>query len=356
MNTDFKESLKFWWRAIKTDDRLIGSPPAPSFELVADPTLAVAQITLLEIPAIEVSAAFVGEMLAHLEENFSHVCASVLSGLEYDESDVETTNFVRKALVEQIISFVNLHELFHILSGHLRDLQNQSHSEIESLSEQTLGMANSSTMLRQEDIDESYYREFEADNCGLQSMVQLPMPVETIEFLSAVEVDNGFLTQSLIECEGVPKVIGFRLIGVATWLMVRLIESKRHSAIQATFDDHPLPEARLLSCLTTLQEEYASLSAEVVDGEIQRSIEPSEEQSRQIVDFSELVLKPMMLHLPAIQNAPDLPPVTLVDLAHDMARLMFGGELNTDAGREVLRLQSMREAMESRLSKLRYYE
>lgn len=356
MDTAFKQSLRFWWKAIKADERLTGSPPAPSFELVADPSLAVAQIKLHETPAIEVSTNFVGEILDDLDKNFQHVCASVLSGLEYNEDDSETTDFVRKALVEQIISFVNLHELFHILSGHLRDLQQQSHVEIESLSEQTLGMASSSNMPCQEDIDESYYREFEADNCALQSMVQLPMRMETVEFLSAVEVDGGILTHRLIDCEGIPRIIGFRLIGVATWLMVRLIESKRQTEIQATFNDHPLPQARLLSCLTTMQEEYASLTAEIVDGKAERSITPSKEQSDQIVKFAELVLKPLMLYLPPIENTSNSTSTGLADLGHDMVRLMFGGEMMTDAGREVFRLQSLRETMENRLSQLRYYE
>lgn len=355
MTPNLRSSLKFWWKAIKADSRLVGSPPAPSFELVDDPSLHVAQIKLLNPPAIEVASSFVDEVQSEIQTHLSDVCQAVLFGLDFDHSDPIAGQYVSKALLEQATSFVNLHELFHILSGHIDDLKQrkgQTH-----YGEASLGMAKG-TAATEEEIDESYYREFEADDCAIQCMTQLPMQEEIIDFLTAIEIDDedGLLTHRLMDSEGIPKMMGFRVVGVAAWLIIRLIESKREKQIQEAFDDHPLPEARLLSCLTTLQEEYADLSAEVVDGEERRTVETTDEQSRRIVEFAEWVMKPMMLQLPPMYESGDRLPLGLLEIGYDMNSLMFGGEMQTDAGREVLRLQSMRSRMEARLQPLRYYE
>jgi hypothetical protein len=355
---EFEKSLKRWWKAIKNDPRLFELPTAPTFDLIDDASFEIAQVVPYSTPAIEVASSFSQDIKNELNRNLHEASQAILCGLEFGDANEQAEEFVRSALKENVVSFVVLHELFHILAGHLREQAKFSDSELP-LSEMSLGMASSQDS---KDVDESellkaYYREFEVDDCALQALVQLSLHEETLSFLSSIETDEqeGMLAYELINSTGLPKVFGYRLMAVSAWLVVRLIESKRSPQIRQQFDTHPLPSARLLSCFTTLLEEYARLSGEALDSDGRRSRKPSHEQADAIVEFFDLVFKPMSMFLHPIETHPSRSATPIANLAEEMGTLMFDGKMQTDAGRLVLRLQSLRPEMEDRLSNCRYY-
>lgn len=355
---EFERSLKRWWKAIKSDPRLSELPPAPSFELIEDAPFEIAQVVPYSTPAIEVASSFTKDIEQEVSSNLHAASQAVLFGLEFGDAIDEAEEFVRSALQENVVSFVVLHELFHVLAGHLREQHKYSDSKLP-LSEMSLGMASSHVA---NEVDESellkaYYREFEVDDCALQAMVQLPLHDESLSFLSSIDIDeqDGTLAYELINSTGLPKVFGYRLIAVSAWLIVRLIESKRTPEIRQQFEDHPLPSSRLLSCFTTLLEEYAKLAGEELESDGRRSRKPSEDEANSIVDFFDLVLKPLTIFMPSIESHSSKAPLATIELMREMGQLMFDGEMKTDAGRLVLRLQSLRPEMEVRLATCRYY-
>lgn len=350
--SDFEESLKWWWKEIKSDSRLQAMPSAPIFDLVESASFEIAQVVPRSTPSIEVAATFSKDIESELDARLEEATCAILSGLEFEDSVDEAMAFVESGLRENVVSFVVLHELFHILAGHLREQEKYLDSR-RPLSEMSLGMADSNdiTEFDESELLRSYYREFEVDDCALQALVQ----EKSLDFLSSIETEeqDGLLAYDLTNSYGLPKVFGFRLIAVSAWLMVRLIESKRAPQIREQFELHPLPSARLLSCFTTLLEEYTQLSGEEMDAGGRRSRKPTEGESESIVEFFELVFKPLAVHLSPIELSSNA--TALADFAYDMNGLMFDKEMKTAAGELVLRLQSLRPEMESRLSSCRYY-
>ena len=355
---EFERSLKHWWKAIKKDARLAELPAAPTFDLIDNATFEIAQVVPYSTPAIEVASSFIKDIVQELSINLHEASQAVLYGLEFGDAIKDAEQFVRSALQENVVSFVVLHELFHILAGHLREQTVFSDSELP-LSEMSLGMTSTqaSDDVDEEELLRAYYREFEVDDCALQAMVQLPLHEESLSFLSSIETEeqDGVLAFELINSTGLPKVFGYRLMAVSAWIIVRLIESKRSQQIRRQFEAHPLPSARLLSCFTTLLEEYARLSGETLDSDGRKSRKPSSEEADSIVEFFELVFKPMSMFLQPIGSHPQRPSMPIANLTQEMGTLMFGGEMQIDAGRLVLRLQSLRPEMEARLSTCRYY-
>lgn len=315
-------------------------------------TFRIAQVVPREPPAIEVADVFADELLAKLAalaEPLSEACLS-----ETDvEGDMSTAReMVTNALAELSSSFVVLHEAFHILAGHLRELEQSNPSINCKLDEFSLGMDTSSppTMNPEmSDLQRAYYREFEADNNALQAMIQLPMPPATELVLVQASDTEPEMAPILARQELLAKIIGFRILAAASWIVIRLVERQRAPALQRS---HPLPGARLLAAFITLVEEYAGLSqAKRQTDEIRLPIKPSKEQKRLVLEFTELVLKPVLVHLTASNGDESIP---LPIYVKEIYNLMFNQPMETPEGNEVLEIQSLRTEMVERLSPFRY--
>jgi hypothetical protein len=356
----FEISFNHWWRAIEADGRLKMRPPAPSIQVISQHAFDIAQIVPRANPAIEVAATFASDVASEVRSNSGIAAQACLAGLEFDD-EAYAQGIVAEVIEELSVSFVILHELFHILAGHLREHVDfpAGNDPAAAFDEATLGVASTSRPIAFDETERellrAYYREFEADNCALQAIVQLPMQAALRNVVELIEDDEP-TAEAVLSLANIPRLIAFRLVGSAAWLVIKLIESKRSHDLRRRLDGHPLPAARLLASFITLLEEYVGLSRVAADENGRRQHQSTPTERKLLLDFLSEGLKPLLVHLPPITTGGDASDtLPMPSIAGEIAALMFGGEVATAAGREVVRVQSLRPEMESRLASRRYY-
>ena len=290
------------------------------------------------------------------------IVLSCLDGIEYDHSAPAVSDLIAAAAIELLLSFVVLHEIFHILCGHVDErkasstatkLAFEEHSlNIDHAGDQVDSLVGSVTQL----IRESYYMELEADNCALQCLSQLPLPKSFIEILSCFETeDEATEFTSLDECDGVRRLVGYRFLLVITWQMIQIMEARRGPNLRKRFNDHPYPGARLLAAIATLLESFAGLA---VDKAGDRTITLDEATSSDMKLFNEQVLKPVLKQeWPVRDTSNAISGVETFPLwiAKETLNLLKHEEPETDSGRELAELDCVRRPMVERMSNYRYY-
>ena len=354
--------LKHWLGVLRSHGELKKSLGEIALEVIDTPTnVLTAQIWPDDPPRIEVSQRFIAEVSQIIQFRQNLIVLSCLDGIEYDRSDATVSDLIAEATVELLLSFVILHEIFHILCGHVDERKASSPVAARlAFEEHSLNLASGrdheSTKSLTQVIRESYYMELEADNCALQCLFQLPLPKSFIEILSCFE-NEGETTEftSLDECGGVRKVVGYRFLLVVTWQMIQIMEARRGSDLRKRFDDHPYPGARLLAAIATLLEGFAGLA---IDKAGDRTITLDENTSSGMKLFSDQVLKPVLKQdWPVRDESNALSGVEAFPLwiAKETLNLLKHEEPETDSGRELAELDCVRRQMVERMSNYRYY-
>ena len=226
--------------------------------------------------------------------------------MEFDATDDAVTSMVTDAVESIVVSFVVLHEVYHILAGHLNvGLDDEpSRGHLYAVRESSLGFSAAvelGTPIDVHRLRRCYYQEHEADNSALQCLMQLPVLEPVADLIGAIEVEDDQDGTPARPCEmtGIHQLVMFRLLAASSWLIVQLVEFKRNFALRKSFDEYPLSSARLLSALSTLLEEFAGLSVTSVDASGAGFHTLSDEGIAEIRRYLPLVLKPLAVHLPA---------------------------------------------------------
>ena len=360
---DLDSLFKHWMGVLRSHGELIRFLDDIALEVIDTPVITMtAQIWPERPPRIEISRQFVSEVARLINLQQDLIVKSCLDGIEYDSSDVATTNLIAEIANELLMSFVILHEIFHVLCGHVDERVASSGETKLAFEEHTLNVGEGANGIYDSPVSpkqvdrESYYMELEADNCALQCLFQLPLPIASIEMLSCFKDENEATeSTSIDECGGVRKLVGYRLLLVVIWQMIQIMEARRGPYLRKRFVDHPYPGARLLAAISTILEGFAGLA---VDKAGDRTLTLDEHTSSDMKLFNEEVLKPVLKQDWPVRSETDaLSGVETFPfwVAKETLNLLKQQEPETDSGRELEELNSVRRLMVERMSNYRYY-
>jgi hypothetical protein len=357
VESDIRESLSYWWSTLGEDTRIVKMPAMPTIAFPASAG-STALIWPGEPARIEVFQEFIGEIGDVVNSSAGALMAACLDGLEI-EGGQEAEAMVKRAALDLMQSFVILHEVFHLLCGHVEEFSRRDEELNRPLDEMHFGIDNSGfderpTMaLAQDELLKAYFREVEADDCALQCLLQLPMQDALLEIVASIDTPDDSIPTQPLQLTGFAQVVAFRLVFASAWTIMWLFEARRSQEIRKASHRHPLPAARLLAALFTIMEEFAGLIS-TPDGRGRRSCILSETTAASSRLFLDAVLKPVFkMPWPDLPNVAELSPQIIV---LDLASLMLNREPQSAAGRELSRLNGIRSEMTRRLRPYRYYE
>lgn len=254
-------------------------------------------------------------------------------------------------LYNTTLNFIQLHELFHVLGGHL-DHRYECYGWAE-LTEARLGFSDSA-----EGLSESfaYALELEADNNALDVMIGHSSFAELLAQANALGL-AAHADACANDLDDPARQFAFRVLVVAGWVAIALIEAARVESTQ-----HPSPAARLLALLATAMKWYAQMTDLRLnaDGSSTQSLE--EAHIVGIQEFLFQVLKPVAVSLWGFPSAAVSRRLGLEgdgsaagQLLGDVGTLLLGQPPTTPAGRQVKVIERSRiDALEA-LAPYRYF-
>ena len=365
MDETFSTTFRDWWAALADSGQLSRVPEPPRLTFADDPRNRFsAEILARDPPEIRIFRGFIADIRTETERLAPVLADACLDGLELLISRQEAETFVTRTCHDLVVSLVLLHELFHMLCGHL-DAARHDYQNLTALDEFALGLSindpdpNSGAELADPEVLRAYYQELEADNCAIQCVLQLPLRGPLAELLSALDTAGPDLPAGAQDLPDDARVIAFRFLVASSWIMVRLFEVKRADRLRVRSQSHPLPGSRLLAAIATVLEEFAQASdTTTVEPDGRRSHVLTEESARDYRLFLDAVLKPVLMSPWPVRDAPDAADGFVISplwVVQDLGNLMQNRERTTAPGRELSRLDSLRAEMNERFGKYRYY-
>lgn len=349
----WKRTTHALWRLIVHDERLKRLPPKPTviFSDKLDATVC-AQIQWHDSVVITISARFIAEVHEELL-NYSDALVRLATG---PGRRSPRSGRVLKAIEELIVSFIMLHEIFHLVGGHVEWMS--SRTELLSFDERRLGLFSASGLgpgvtkrPSYRRIARAYLLESEADCTALQWIVQSTYPPCLKLFL-------GRKAPVITSLPPVERLVGFRLVFTAVWLALRRMEASRTRWMVRNSPTHPLPAARLFAAVGTLLQEYSSISSLRFDAEGGGHHTLSASDVETMTTFLRRILSPVLV---ADWN-PDKDVVPreslealMVRAFPDFANHMLNRRPKTEVGREVVRMERERPGMYKELAPYRYF-
>ena len=190
-----------------------------------------------------------------------------------------------------------LHEAYHIFGGHFDALDTLAGEAAFRLDETGPAFSFDSRAPNPVPPNLAYFLELEADSSALQWLMQIAVPTTVQAFLDALEPGRDAIEpDGLFDLEEPARSAVFRALLAAIWLVMLLLESRRHGPSGT----HPLSGARLLAATSTIMEQFAeidvSLSAEG------RSAVLDADQADDTIHFLTEVVKPVALAAWRINN------------------------------------------------------
>lgn len=295
-----------WWESFLQDPRMIRMPERPTLLFTEDPKNEKTAELLLRKPVIQVYQGFLDDIQETIEKHAQVLSQACLKDLVPNLKAHEADTQLLACVLEITASFVLLHELFHILCGHwdvVRSLAPDVHQAL-SLDEASLSMGETTSDAIASRIEtndapspchRSYFLELEADNTALQWLMQAAPPNTLTTFLSALW-PNGFHEPpgAVADLEGSARILVFRLLFAASWLVVLLMEQKRPEALLKKTRSHPLPAARLLADTFTLMEQFAELDSTFVGESGYKTLTLTDQESQDMVRCLREVIVPVL--------------------------------------------------------------
>lgn len=264
-------------------------------------------------------------------------------------------------------SFVLLHEVSHILCGHLGELWSSAKNKQRALpfDEAYLGMeadnvkdTAAAPFLADDMIFRRYYREIQADNTALQEIMRSSPRAPIKDFLSILGLPPPQHTSSMAEMEGNGRIAAFRLLIATSWLIVRLVERKRDVKIRERCKEHPLPGARLLAAVCTVAEQFAELTELTID-EVGRKVQSlSSENAENLTIFLRQVMRPILKAPWPVRNtsaASEGYEVFSIWILKELGNILGQRGPETPPGKELERLDGLRREMNKRLAAHHYF-
>lgn len=302
---------------------------------------------------IVISTKFAEELHRELTE-----LGPTLSGLAFASSKTRKRHGLEviSAVEDLAISFVLLHELFHLLGGHFDWLRLER--GIGHFDEQRIGLAfarqGSTRSLGRPSraaLTTSYVLESEADCNAVQWLIQ---------YASLDRLQGLLRLKSPVIGDLPPKerLTAFRLALAAIWLVIRKLEFSRVTWLEHDGKTHPLPVTRLFMAFGTLLREYSEISDIQYDAEGGGQHRLSARDIASIREFLLHVLGPVL----KADWSPGSETVSSNSLEGqmrlyfpDFANHMLNREVTTKVGRQMIQMERARFRMDRTLRPFRFF-
>lgn len=263
------------------------------------------------------------------------------------------TSFL-ESIEEMAVSFVFLHEIFHIFCGHLHARDVAGFASYDEVSMCADSLASNGREEAYQLCLRAYYREVEADNTALQWLMQSRMPIGLRTLLySSRKCDVISISDTASKC----REIAYKILLSAVWLVVKRMEKARSATMKMQYSQHPLPGARLLASIFTVLEQFAEIDA-VPDQSGRKLHQLSSREKMGIDKFLRVVLKPLLI---APWPADDMSTIEQgqesfsVLVALEIRNLLLQRPTETPIGQELERVEMLRSAMCEELADFRYF-
>jgi len=313
---------------------------------------------------VTISESFLQEIHKTIESHRKIISAMMKIGIgeHFTEKNFDV-DMVLDSVYDLSLQFVLHHELFHLLCGHIDFKKgNYKLSEINESSEITDGIK------KWDDKDELrfYFREMEADNSSIVWLINKLIFGSVNKTLIQYDVVDSDFNKSIIDLDGVAKSIGYKMLFIAIWLVISLIERDRVDAEEAQRKTHPYPSARIISCIHTIIEIYAELSVSRVsmDG---RFANLTDQNRSLITEFFDGIAGPFCIFFRGFPDASTvdikLKSIDDFNLNNDVMKIFkessnifFNRSANTLEGLQLNLIETVRIEMIDALRSYRYFE
>lgn len=342
-----------WWPLLSGDPRIRPGLKCPKIRLITGND-GIAQVWNREPALIEFFSGFLDGIRSDVEtlqDLLVEVCLP-RGQPRFQSSQFKESFF--ECIEETAVSFVFLHEIFHIFCGHFyaRDVAGiESYDEVSMGADSLVfGGSKKSYQLRLR----AYYREIEADNTALQWLMQSHMPIRLKNLLYASR-KNGAL--SISDTASRNREIAFKILLSVVWLVVKRMENARSTRMNMQSPEHPLPGARLLASIFTVLEQFAEIDA-VPDESGRKVHHLSSKEKRGIEKFLHVVLKPLLIapwptgDMAVIDQGQESFSVWVV---LETRNLLLQRPTETPIGQELERVEMLRSAVCAELADFRYF-
>jgi hypothetical protein len=322
--------------------------PLPTFELARSSDSRITAQVRQPRPSsvvIEIGAQFLADLSARIE-GIDADDLDVLLALEDRENPLTAADarIVLHAMAEQ---FIVHHDLFHVLGGHVaHDLAASGASARAALafSEPNalrLGQAPGDTgSAMAPELELSLYRELEGDDSALQLLAD---HCAFEDLAASLDIPPA----PVAAYDGDARVIGFRLLFAAAWLVLLALEPARDEFADES-GTHPWPAARLLSLLFTLLQHFVGPAPMREDERGQQFMTLSAATLDSVRGYLMDVVRPTMKFVVAqadgarvvalFEQADPGRSDLFADVLLDLKGLFLDQEVRTPAGRQLLAL------------------
>jgi hypothetical protein len=369
LENTLRSMFHHWWGTILLDPRMIRIPAMPSLVFVEDPENKITAQFRPANWAIEVSGSFLRDIQGAITQNAQMLTRTCLSDLNLTVNAKDGEERLLRCLLDLLSSFVLLHELFHLFCGHIDELKSRPGNLDPSLSldDAYFGMTRTGAPLSpagegQTDLMRTrsgYFLEVEADNTALQWLMGSSMLPSLPALLSGIRANQSDEHPSCIaDLEGNERILAFRTLFAASWLVLLLAENKRPDELRIRFKDHPLPAARLLAAMFTLMEQFVEL-ADPVPNESGRKIHVlSDEHIEDMKLFLRKILGPVLkAPWPVTDQAAAAEGLGVFSppLVKELRNILLQKPLETKPGHELEEIEELRNYMNDLLQAHRYF-
>jgi hypothetical protein len=342
------------WGELSEDSQILDEPPNLSLSLSDRlSSRRAARIRGGKRIVIEVSTQFA----QNLEDGFSEV-QSILVNLMSGSSAAERLDptEVVELFRELTSTFVILHEIFHLIAGHIGWILSKRRGW--NFDEEALGLQLDSGRRKKAGpepsyaaIADAYLLESEADCTAVQWMI-LSMSQPTIRRIL------GTRARTIMTIPKQRRVVAFRLVVAAVWLVIRTMESARREVIANNSKTHPLPSTRAYTVFGECLSAYSVIDDLRYDSQGGGQHTLSDDDVNSMNEFLKKVLLPV-LRSDWNPRSETLPPSSLeAQLLYyfpDFGNHLLNRPVATAVGREMLRMERARFRMHRSLRRFRYY-
>lgn len=207
-----------------------------------------------------------------------------------DPDDVLDTVF------KMAIHFVLLHELFHVLFGHMYLTKDNNGQLFMSERSDLVGEQNS------DKINRYYFLELEADNSAIEWMIAFTEIGDVSKLLERCKLIGAGKGTSLSELDYPAKQFAYKLLFISVWLVIALFENDRLDPTPDQAASHPMPKVRLITAIHSMIKFYALLSVES-RGEQGLFVKLDDPEIESIHEFTEAVSAPFIIFFREFPNA-----------------------------------------------------
>jgi hypothetical protein len=349
--TKWKTIFHSLWRSVSADQLLLKAPLRP--EVVFSGGLSeevCAEIEFTDSVSIYISSKFIASLQSELR---SHGRTLAKLAFEPGSSAPCNADLPVQAVEEFAIAFVLLHEIFHLMGGHIEWMSSQN---FLSFDERRLGLSprrphESGKAPSYQKLGKAYLLESEADCNALHWIVQsVPGP--------ALKQLLGGNPSAITLYDGARRIMGFRVLLIAVWLVLRRMEASRAAWLGRQSRAHPLPAARLFSAIGTLILEYSWISDLRYNAQGARLHMLSQEDVESMRTFMLRILSPVLradwtpgkklVKMDSLEGS-------MLKVFPDFANHMFNRSPQTEVGREIARMERVRLRMNLELAEFRYF-